>query len=279
MPVDQFRDDGSPVAIATHPPAGMAAMSPVAESPGSLAIAVRTEQAVVVLTVDGVLDSGSSAALRDSIIRATLQAPSAVVVDVNALKVPARSAWSAFLGARWQAETPHDVPVVLVCAHRATREAITRSGVTRFMPVYSTEKGAMKAIGRLAGRTVRRADAKLAPNLNSLRESRRLVRKWLTDWSQPGLIPVALVVVNVFVENVLEHTGSDPVMRIETDGATATIAVSDGSNAPALRLPSPKKGIDVSGLAIVDALSREWGSTPTSSGKTVWAVIGPENQL
>ncbi|CNJ97610.1 stas domain-containing protein [Mycobacterium tuberculosis] len=35
----------------------------------------------------------------------------------------------------------------------------------------------------------------------------------------------------------------------------------------------------MSGLAIVDALSREWGSTPTSSGKTVWAVIGPENQL
>ncbi len=38
-------------------------------------------------------------------------------------------------------------------------------------------------------------------------------------------------------------------------------------------------GIDVSGLAIVDALSRAWGSTPTASGKTVWAIIGPENQL
>ena len=87
------------------------------------------------------------------------------------------------------------------------------------------------------------------------------------------------MVVNVFVENVLEHTGSVPKMRIETDGVTATIAVSDESTSPAVRLPSPDKGIDVSGLAIVDALSRAWGSTPTSSGKTVWAVIGPENQL
>jgi hypothetical protein len=68
-------------------------------------------------------------------------------------------------------------------------------------------------------------------------------------------------------------------MRIETDGATATIAVSDDSTTPALRLPSPGEGIDVSGLAIVDALSRAWGSTPTATGKTVWAVIGPENQL
>jgi hypothetical protein len=168
---------------------------------------------------------------------------------------------------------------VLVCAHRATREAIARSEVARFMPMYSTEKGAMKALGRLTRRTVLRADAELPANLTSLRESRRLVREWLTSWSQSTLIPVALVVVNVFVENVLEHTGSVPMMRIETDGATATIAVSDGSTAPALRLPSPAKGIDVSGLAIVDALSRAWGSAPTATGKTVWAVIGPENQL
>ena len=279
MPVDQIRRQGSPVAIATPPRMGMATVSAVAESPSSLAIAVRTEDSVALLTVDGVLDSGSSAALRDSIIKTTLQEPSAVIVNVSALQVPAKSAWSAFLGARWQSDAQLDVPIVLVCANRATRDAISRSGVTHFMPVYATEKGALKAVGRLAGRTVRRADAKLPPNLTSLRESRRLVREWLTSWSLPGLIPVALVVVNVFVENVLEHTGSDPVMRVETDGATATIAVSDGSNAPALRLASPKKGIDVSGLAIVDALSREWGSTPTSSGKTVWAVIGPENQL
>jgi len=126
---------------------------------------------------------------------------------------------------------------------------------------------------------VRRAEMRLAADLTSLRESRRLVREWLTAWSQTELIPVALVVVNVFVENVLEHTGSVPMMRIESDGVTATIAVYDDSSAPAERLPPPAKGLDVSGLAIVEALSRAWGSTPTSSGKTVWAIIGPENQL
>jgi anti-anti-sigma factor len=279
MPVDEFRNQGNSVAIPTHPPVGSVAVNAAAESPSTLAIAVRTEQSAAILTVDGVLDSGSSGAMRDSIMKATLHEPSAVIVNVDALQVSTPSAWSAFLGARWQAETQPDVPILLVCANRATREAISRSGVARFMPVYSTEKGAMKAVSGLTGRTVQRAGAKLPPSLNSLRESRRLVREWLTGWSAPGFVPVALVVVNVFVENVLEHTGSDPVMRIETDGATATIAVSDGSNAPALRLPSPPKGVDVSGLAIVDALSREWGSTPTSSGKTVWAVIGPENQL
>jgi anti-anti-sigma regulatory factor len=226
-----------------------------------------------------VLDAANSAALRDTIMKATLDEPSAVIVNVTALQVPEQAGWSIFISARWQVDTRPDVPIVLVCANRGSRDAITRAGVARFMPVYPTEKGAMKAIGRLARRNVRHAHAQLPANLNSLRESRKLVREWLTAWSKPGLIPVALVVVNVFVENVLEHTGSDPVVRIECDGPTATIAVADASSAPAVRVASPPKGIDVSGLAIVDALSRAWGSTPTSSGKTVWAIIGPENQL
>lgn len=254
-------------------------MSAPAESANSLAVAARTEQSVTVLSIGGLLDAGNYSALRDSIVKAILDKPSAVIVEVTALKVPTETAWSAFMSARWQLESRPDVPIVLVCTRRAAREAIAQTGIARFMPVYATEKGALKAIDKLTRRTLRHANAQLPANLSSLRESRRLVREWLTAWKQPALIPVALVVVNVFLENVLEHTGSEPMIRLESDGATATIAVSDDSSAPALRLPSPAKGIDVSGLAIVAALSRDWGSTPTSSGKTVWAVIGPENQL
>lgn len=254
-------------------------MSAVAKSSSSLVLASRTEQSVVVLTAEGVLDAGNSAELRDSITKATLDVPTAVIADVSALEVPDEAAWSLFVSARWQLDTRPDVPIVLVSANRAARDAIARSGVTDFIPVFPTDKGAMKAVAKLGRRKLQHAQTKLAANVTSLRESRQLVREWLTTWSKPGLIPVALVVVNVFIENVLEHTGSEPVMRIECEGQTATIAVSDGSSAPAVRLDSPTKGIDVSGLAIVEALSRSWGSTPTSSGKTVWAVIGPENQL
>jgi anti-anti-sigma factor len=257
----------------------VAVVRSVAESPSSLAIATRRDQSLAILTVDGVLDTSNSTVLRDHILQATLDEPTAVIVDISAVKVLAELAWSTFIGAHWQIRSKTNIPLVLVCGHRGTREAITRSGVAYFMPVYSTEKAAIKALGQHNRRTVRRADAQLPSDLTSLRESRRLVREWLTAWSQSTLIPVALVVVNVFVENVLEHTASVPVMRIESHGATATIAVADGSHSPALRLPSPANGMDVSGLAIVEALSRAWGSTPTSAGKTVWAVIGPENQL
>jgi anti-anti-sigma regulatory factor len=254
-------------------------VSAVANSPSSLAVASRTEQSVVVLTVDGVLDTANTTALLDSIMKATVERPSAVIVDVTALRVPEESAWSLFLGARWQPDARPGVPLLLVCANRSSREAIERIGVARLMPVYASDKTAMKAVARLARNKVRRAQAQLPAHLTSLRESRQLVREWFTAWAQPGLIPVALVVVNVFIENVLEHTGSEPMMMIECDGPAATIAVTDASSTPALRLPSPAKGIDVSGLAIVAALSRDWGSTPTATGKTVWAIIGPENQL
>lgn len=246
-------------------------MSPVA-------VAMRTEESVAVLTVDGELDAANSGAVRERILKAISDA-AAVIVDVSGLKVHTESAWSSLMGAYWQIGDAPNVPIVLVCSDGAAREALSTSGVAHFMPVYSSEKAAMKALGQNSRRPVRRADLQLPADLTSLRESRRMVREWLTTWSQSKLIPVALVVVNVFVENVLEHTASIPVVRIEAQGNTATIAVSDTSNAPAVRLPSPPKGIDVSGLAIVDALSRAWGSTPTSSGKTVWAVIGPENQL
>jgi anti-anti-sigma factor len=149
-------------------------VSSVAESPGSLAVATRTDQSVAILTVDGVLDTSNCAALRDHMLQATLDEPAAVIVNISALKVLAELAWSTFIGAHWQVRSKPNVPIVLVCAHRATREAITRSGVAYFMPVYSTEKAAMKALSQQSRRAVRRADAPLPADLTSLRESRRL---------------------------------------------------------------------------------------------------------
>lgn len=79
-------------------------MSTAAKSPTALAIAVRTQDSVVILTADGALDSSSSALLRDSLTRATLEQPSAVIVNVTELQVAEESAWSVFISARWQAD-------------------------------------------------------------------------------------------------------------------------------------------------------------------------------
>jgi hypothetical protein len=88
------------------------------------------------------------------------------------------------------------------------------------------------------------------------------------------------MVVSVLVENVLAHTDSAPTVRLETDGFAVTVAVEDASTVPAARREESKAGGDsVSGLAILAAVCRVWGNAPTPTGKTVWAVIGPENEL
>jgi hypothetical protein len=107
-----------------------------------------------------------------------------------------------------------------------------------------------------------------------------MIDGWLTAWSCDRLIPVASTVATVFIENVLEHTDSAPVLIVETCQDTVTVAVEDGSHRPAGRHEDAGSGADiVSVLAIVSVLCRAWGSTPTSSGKTVWALVGSENRL
>jgi hypothetical protein len=70
------------------------------------------------------------------------------------------------------------------------------------------------------------------------------------------------------------------VLIVESYRDTVTVAVQDDSPRLPGRREDADRGADiVSGLAIVAAVSRAWGATPTSSGKTVWALVGRENQL
>ncbi|BBX46255.1 ATP-binding protein [Mycobacterium cookii] len=245
-----------------------------------VAVEVDTAGDTCLLTVNGVLDSSTYPTLRDAVIKAALDAPRAVLVDVNGLDVPASSAWSVFTSARWHVSTWPDVPIMLVCAHSGRRATIARSGVTRYVPVYAAVESARRAVVDDARPVRHRCRSELPASTASVGMARDLVTDQLTAWSQAGLISVAMVVVNVLVDNVLQHTVSAPVVILESEGPLVTISVQDNSSTPAARREDAFRGGDqVSGLAIMAAISRAWGSTPTPSGKTVWAVIGPENRL
>src|SRR5215217_3717503 len=93
-------------------------------------------EGITVLIVDGVLDSSTYLDLRDRIIKAALDEPMAVVVNISALRVPAPSAYAVFTSARWQVSRWPGVAVLLVCGDPAGREALRRQGVTRYVPVH-----------------------------------------------------------------------------------------------------------------------------------------------
>ena len=244
-----------------------------------LTVSEDTAGTLSLLTVDGVLDSSTYLTLRDAVIKAALDEPQAVLVDVNSLDVPASTAWSVFTSARWHVSTWPDVPIVLVCEHAGRRRTFACNGVTRYVPVHATVEAAMHALTD-ARSARRRTRTELPASLASLRRARQFVAESLGAWCRDELIPVATVVVNVFVENVLQHTAGGPMLILEYDGAAVTITVQDISSTPAARHEDPRRGGErVSGLAIVASVCRAWGSTPTPSGKTVWGVIGPENRL
>jgi len=235
--------------------------------------------AACVLTVTGVLDSSTYLPLRDAIVKAALEEPRAVVIDVNGLDVPAVSAWAVFTSARWLVNTWPAIPILLACDDAGRRATIARNGVTRYVRVHPTAEAALALLTDTALPRLR-ASIELPATLASLRTARQFVSQRLAEWSLDGLVPVATVVVNVFVENVLQHTIGGLALVLETDGKTISVSVRDGSSTPAARHEDPSRGGEqVSGLAIVATVCRAWGSAPLPSGKAVWALIGPENRL
>ncbi|OBI85091.1 STAS domain-containing protein [Mycobacterium sp. 1245805.9] len=246
--------------------------------------AVRIDAAprrdVPILVMDGVLDSSTYRTIRDTVIKAALDEPRAVIVDVNGLSAPSASAWTVFTSARWHVSVWPDVPILLVCSHPRVRRAIAAGGVTRYVPVYPTRPSALDAARDRPMAIRRRARSELPAVGESVGLARAMITDWLTRWDERELIPVAATVATVFVENVLDHTESVPALIVESHRDTVTVAVEDRSDRLPGRHEDSNRGAEVvSGLAIVSSLCRAWGAMPTPSGKTVWALVGHENLL
>lgn len=240
----------------------------------------ESHQDAATLTVEGLLDSSTYRTVRDAIIKAAIDEPRAVVVDINRLHAPSASAWTVFTSARWHVSVWPDVPILLVCAEQRVRRRVTKAGVTRYVPIYATPELALHAVRGQALQVRRRARTELARNISSLDTARSVIADWLTQWGVPEAIPAAATVATVFVENVLDHTESAPALIVESYQDSVAVAVEDGNSHLPGRHEDADRGADlVSGLAIVAALCRAWGATPTSSGKTVWGSVGRETQL
>jgi anti-anti-sigma factor len=252
----------------------------VGESRSAVRIGAAPQHDVPILVMDGVLDTSTYRSVRDGVIKAALDEPRAVIVDVNRLSVPSASAWTVFTSARWHVSTWPDVPILLVCAQPQVRRAITAGGVTRYVPVYPTRELALDAIRARSLPLRRRVRSELPATRVGVGLARAIVTDWLTRWDEGDLIPVVATVATVFVENVLDHTDSAPVLIVESYQDSVSVAVEDCSEHLPGRHEDAYRGAEiVSGLAIVSALCRAWGALPTSSGKTVWAMVGHENQL
>ena len=120
----------------------------------------------------------------------------------------------------------------------------------------------------------REARIRLAPVAASVSRMRELLRRLLRSWRMPdagdGVIEL---LATELAANAVRHAQSDMTVVVRYLGDVIRIEVGDGSRA----LPVPRQAddddLDGRGLALVDALAKEWGVLPTRTGKRVWCDV------
>jgi anti-sigma regulatory factor (Ser/Thr protein kinase) len=113
--------------------------------------------------------------------------------------------------------------------------------------------------------------------ISILADLRAWVRGLLTDAGAPEqAIETALVALTELVSNALTHGHPAGQCRLHlTPGAMLRIEVDDHTPQPPALTDHHHRppGVGGLGLHLVDTLASSWGTTPTPTGKTVWAEI------
>jgi hypothetical protein len=216
--------------------------------------------------------------LREAIVNAALDEPCVLVVDITWLTVRENPAWAVFTSARWQIAEWPDVPLGLVSDQDQDRINLHRNGITRYVPLFTTVELALSELSvDVQQRYRRRARASIPARQSSIHRCRELTAQWLAEWSRTDFTHVASLVATELVEAALAATDREFTLRVETDGSTVSVAVQHVGIANPVRRKSARD--KVSGLDLVAANSRAWGTYTTLSGNTIWVVVGPENRF
>ncbi|MGW2558796.1 SpoIIE family protein phosphatase [Streptomyces sp. NPDC001514] len=112
----------------------------------------------------------------------------------------------------------------------------------------------------------------LAPEPSEVRRARRLAREQLAAWGLDEPAETLELLVSELVTNAVRHTaggGGRIELRLVRSDALLCEVADDGHTLPTLLSAGPG---DESGrgLRVVSSLAREWGTSRSGSGKSVW---------
>ncbi|MFG2966073.1 SpoIIE family protein phosphatase [Streptomyces sp. NPDC048288] len=114
------------------------------------------------------------------------------------------------------------------------------------------------------------AEWRLALDPAEVRRARVVVREQLHDWDLARLTEPAELMVSELVTNAIRHSHSRPVQLRLIRGETLLCEVDDDDHILPTLLGTDPGAETGRGLRVVSTLAREWGTSRTSAGKTVW---------
>ncbi|WP_181387237.1 ATP-binding protein [Streptomyces sp. Act143] len=109
----------------------------------------------------------------------------------------------------------------------------------------------------------------------SVPAARRFACTAVTDWKLPDLVDSAELAVSELASNAVLHARRE-VFRVTVrllDDGQVRVAVVDFSRTLPKRTAAGDDEIHGRGLALVEAVSRQWGAEPLPWGKRVWADL------
>ncbi|WP_406442872.1 SpoIIE family protein phosphatase [Streptomyces sp. NBC_00631] len=114
------------------------------------------------------------------------------------------------------------------------------------------------------------AEWRLALDPAEVRRARAVVREQLHDWGLARLADPAELMVSELVTNAVRHSHGRPVQLRLIRGETLLCEVDDDDHTLPTLLSAEPGDEAGRGLRVVSTLAREWGTSRTAAGKTVW---------
>jgi anti-sigma regulatory factor (Ser/Thr protein kinase)/GAF domain-containing protein len=116
-------------------------------------------------------------------------------------------------------------------------------------------------------------------DLHGVKAARTFVDDRLSSWGLAEVSDTLQLIVSEIVTNALIHAGSDVDVRLRAFADHVRLEVRDSDSNPPVPSPlalSEEENAQAEhgrGLLIVEALSRQWNTSPNGRGKTVWLDV------
>jgi anti-sigma regulatory factor (Ser/Thr protein kinase) len=115
--------------------------------------------------------------------------------------------------------------------------------------------------------------------MSSVREARRFLGAVLREWGTDEYEFTAPQVLSELATNAALHARSAYRVRVHLDEGCLLLEVSDSSPRPPRARRYSPDATTGRGMGLVASLSSAWGTTPNTTGKTVWARVEPDSAM